>query len=252
MNFQKQFDTVTGALNIFDMSYLVSGAAMMTVLVYTFPGFRDFIFHYNQVTLSVFACIVITYILGMICWVAGKQIRYWYINSHEDTVKEKVRKALDSLPQSPQIAKIKGMGMDMAYSYMWMKLDKSDNADCRSRFLYISRFWVLRAIYEGLIPSVIVLGFVLFAKCQTIVVCSALCNGHGLKTVMLCLAKAIGITWLYNYILFLVTFCLMFFVVYLLAKEAKRCVETQIREVVVAYYNFFVDIAPAKNTGAVQ
>lgn len=32
MNFQKQFDTVTGALNIFDMSYLVSGAAMMTGL----------------------------------------------------------------------------------------------------------------------------------------------------------------------------------------------------------------------------
>lgn len=87
MNFQKQFDTITGALNIFDMSYLVSGAAMMTVLVYTFPGYRDFIFHYNQVTLSVFVCIVITYILGMICWVAGKQIRYWCINSHEDTVK---------------------------------------------------------------------------------------------------------------------------------------------------------------------
>lgn len=252
MNFQKQFDTITGALNIFDMSYLVSGAAMMTVLVYTFPGFRDFIFHYNQVTLSVFVCIVITYILGMICWVAGKKIRYWCINSHEDTVKEKVREALDNLPPSPQIVKIKSMGMDMAYSYMWMKLDKSDNADCRSRFLYISHFWVLRAIYEGLIPSVIILGFVLFAKCQTIVVCSALCKGYGLKTVIFYLVKAIGITWLYNYILFLIIFCLMFFVGYLLAKEAKRCVETQIREVVVAYYNFFVDITPANNTGVGQ
>lgn len=29
MDFQKQFDTVTGALNIFDMSYLVSGATML-------------------------------------------------------------------------------------------------------------------------------------------------------------------------------------------------------------------------------
>lgn len=252
MNFQKQFDTVTGALNIFDMSYLVSGAAMMTVLVYTFSGFRDFIFHYNQLTLSVFVCIVITYILGMICWVAGKQIRYWCINSHEDTVKEKVRKALDSLPQFPQIAKIKGMGMDMAYSYMWMKLDKSDNADCRSRFLYVSRFWVLRAIYEGLIPSVIVLGFVLFAKCQTIVVCPIVEIECGVKVVLMCLVKTIGLTWAYNLILFLVIFSLVILVGYLLAKEAKRCVETQIREVVVAYYNFFVDIAPANNTGIGQ
>ena len=74
MNFQKQFDTVTGALNIFDMSYLVSGAAMLAVLVYAFPGFRDFVFHDNQVTLSVFVCIVITYILGMICWVAKDKV----------------------------------------------------------------------------------------------------------------------------------------------------------------------------------
>ena len=134
----------------------------------------------------------------------------------------------------------------MAYSYMWMKLDKSDNADCRSRFLYVSRFWVLRAIYEGLIPSVMVLGFVLFAKCQTIVVCPALGKGHGFKIVMLGLAKNIGITWLYNYILFLVILSLMLLVGYLLAKEAKRCVETQIREVVVAYYNFFCRYCSSK------
>lgn len=36
MNIQKQFDTVTGALNIFDMSYLVSGVTMLGVLVYAF------------------------------------------------------------------------------------------------------------------------------------------------------------------------------------------------------------------------
>lgn len=252
MNFQKQFDTVTDALNIFDMSYLVSGAAMLAVLVYAFPGFRNFVFHDNQITLSVFVCIVITYILGMICWVAGKHIRYWCIDSHENYVKKKVEEALNSLPQYPKIAKIKSMGADMAYSYMWMKLDKTDNEDCRSRFLYVSRFWVLRAIYEGLIPSVIVLGFILFAKCQTIVVCPVLENECGVKVVLMSLGKAIGLTWAYNLFLFLVILSLVLLVGYLLAKEAKRCVETQIREVVVAYYNFFVDIAPANNTGVGQ
>lgn len=45
MDFQKQFDTVTGALNIFDMSYLVSGATMLGVLVYAFPDLKGFVFH---------------------------------------------------------------------------------------------------------------------------------------------------------------------------------------------------------------
>lgn len=53
MNFQKQFDTVTGALNIFDMSYLVSGATMLGVLVYAFPGLKGFVFHKDQVTVSI-------------------------------------------------------------------------------------------------------------------------------------------------------------------------------------------------------
>lgn len=45
MNIQKQFDTVTGALNIFDMSYLISGTAMLGLLIYAFPEFKGFVFH---------------------------------------------------------------------------------------------------------------------------------------------------------------------------------------------------------------
>lgn len=77
MDFQKQFDTVTGALNIFDMSYLVSGATMLGVLVYAFPDLKGFVFHKDQVTLSILVCVVFTYVLGMISWIAGKQLRYW-------------------------------------------------------------------------------------------------------------------------------------------------------------------------------
>lgn len=77
MDFQKQFDTVTGALNIFDMSYLVSGATMLGVLVYAFPDMKGFVFHKDQVTVSIIVCIVIAYVLGMISWIAGKQFRYW-------------------------------------------------------------------------------------------------------------------------------------------------------------------------------
>ena len=58
MDFQKQFDTVTGALNIFDMSYLVSGTTMLGVLVYAFPGLKDFVFHKDQVIVSIMICVV--------------------------------------------------------------------------------------------------------------------------------------------------------------------------------------------------
>lgn len=84
MNFQKQFDTVTGALNIFDMSYLVSGATMLGVLVYAFPGLKGFVFHKDQVTVSIIICIVIAYVLGMISWIAGKQFRYWMMKHFGD------------------------------------------------------------------------------------------------------------------------------------------------------------------------
>lgn len=242
MNIQKQFDTVTGALNIFDMSYLVSGAAMLAVLVYAFPRFRDFLFHGEQVTLSVFVCIIVTYILGMISWVAGKQIRYWCIDSHTESVSKAIDDNLRKLPQSPQISALRNLGAEMAYSYMWMKLDKSNDEDCRSRYLYVSRFWVLRAIYEGLIPSAILFSIVFFLKNQSLFKVSSPVHTLGMNVVVLRMANTILSTWAYNILLFLLVFTVMAFVVYLLAKEAKRCVMTQIREVVVAYYNFYIDV----------
>lgn len=74
LDFQKQFDTVTGALNIFDLSYLVSGASMLGVLIFAFPNLKGFVFHSNQVLLSVCACIILIYVLGMLCWILGKHI----------------------------------------------------------------------------------------------------------------------------------------------------------------------------------
>lgn len=247
MNIQKQFDTVTGALNIFDMSYLVSGAAMLAVLVYAFPNFRDFLFHEEQVTLSVFVCIVVTYILGMISWVAGKQIRYWCIDSHTESVSKAIVDNLRKLPQSPQISALRNLGAEMAYSYMWMKLDKSNDEDCRSRYLYVSRFWVLRAIYEGLIPSAILFSIFFFLKSQSLFEVSYPVHTLGMNVVVLKMANTFLSTWVSNILLFLLVFTVMVFIVYLLAKEAKRCVMTQIREVVVAYYNFYIDDVPSVN-----
>ena len=131
MNVQKQFDTVTDALNIFDMSYLISGTTMLGVLIYTFSGFKDFVFHKEQVTLSVIVCIVTAYVLGMISWIAGKQIRYWLMKHFWERDKDADFEFMFSEAathftfKDELITKLIEENKKVAFSYMWMRFDNS-------------------------------------------------------------------------------------------------------------------------------
>ena len=245
MDFQKQFDTVTGALNIFDMSYLVSGATMLGVLVYAFPDLKGFVFHKDQVTVSIIICIVIAYVLGMISWIAGKQFRYWMMKhfgdkkTNDEDFESKFQETAQCFDfQGETIKKLMKDNYSAAYSYMWMRLDNSQDEDCRSRFVFASRSWVLRAIYEGLIPPVFILAATILVKyfsvwkewCNTF--CQWLGGWSGVQIP----------SWGENIIVSILGAVVVIFTSYiivkLLAKEARRCANTQIREVIVAYYHF--------------
>lgn len=245
MDFQKQFDTVTGALNIFDMSYLVSGATMLGVLVYAFPGLKGFVFHKDQVTVSIIICIVIAYVSGMISWIAGKQFRYWMMKhfgdkkTNDEDFESKFQETAQCFDfQGETIKKLMEDDKNIAYSYMWMRLDKSQDEDCRSRFVFASRSWVLRAIYEGLIPPVFVLAATILVKyfsvwkgwCETFSQWQSDWTGK------------IILPWGENIIVGVIGAVVMtsasYIIVKLLAREARRCANTQIREVIVAYYHF--------------
>lgn len=248
MDFQKQFDTVTGALNIFDMSYLVSGATMLGVLVYAFPGLKGFVFHKDQVTVSIIICIVIAYVLGMISWIAGKQFRYWMMKhfgdkkTNNEDFKSKFQETAQCFDfQGEIIKKLMQDNYSAAYSYMWMRLDKSQDEDCRSRFVFASRSWVLRAIYEGLIPPVFVLAATILFKYFSVWKgwCETFCQWLGGWSGVLIPS------WGENAIVGLLGVVIMtsiaYIIVKLLAREARRCANTQIREVIVAYYHFIED-----------
>ena len=245
MDFQKQFDTVTGALNIFDMSYLVSGVTMLGVMVYAFPDMKGFVFHKDQVTVSIIVCIVIAYVLGMISWIAGKQFRYWMMEhfgekkTNDEDFESKFKETAQCFNfQGETVKKLMKDNKNIAYSYMWMRLDKSQDEDCRSRFVFASRSWVQRAIYEGLIPPVFILAATILVKyfsvwkgwCETFSQWQSDLNGK------------IILPWGENIIVGVFGTIIMTFVSYivvkLLAREARRCANTQIREVVVAYYHF--------------
>lgn len=243
MDFQKQFDTVTGALNIFDMSYLVSGATMLGVFVYAFPGLKDFVFHKDQVTVSIIICIVIAYVLGMISWIAGKQFRYWMMKHFGERDKDADFEFMFSETathftfKDELITKLIEENKKVAFSYMWMRLDNSQDEDCRNRFVYISRFWVLRAIYEGLMLPVLLLFVSLLIKHFTMwrswfEVFNQWQSDWSGKVIY---------SWAENIIVFILGVCIMATFTYcimdLLANEARRCANTQIREVIVAYYH---------------
>lgn len=245
MDFQKQFDTVTGALNIFDMSYLVSGATMLGVLVYAFPDLKGFVFHKDQVTVSIIICIVIAYVLGMISWIAGKQIRYWMMKrfwekkTNDEDFESIFKETAQCFNfQGETIKKLMEEDKNIAYSYMWMRVDKSQDEDCRSRFVFASRSWVQRAIYEGLIPPVFVLAATILVKYFSVWKgwCEALSQWQsGWSGLVIP-------SWGKNAIVGLLGVIIMTFIAYiivkLLAREARRCANTQIREVIVAYYHF--------------
>lgn len=245
MDFQKQFDTITGALNIFDMSYLVSGVTMLGVLVYAFPDMKGFVFHKDQVTVSIIVCIVIAYVLGMISWIAGKQFRYWMMEhfwekkTNDEDFESKFKETAQCFNfQGETIKKLMEDDKNIAYSYMWMRLDKSQDEDCRSRFVFASRSWVLRAIYEGLIPPVFVLAATILVKYFS--VWKGWC-----ETFSQWLSDWTGkiiLPWGENIIVGVIGAVVMtsasYIIVKLLAREARRCANTQIREVIVAYYHF--------------
>ena len=245
MDFQKQLDTVTGALNIFDMSYLVSGATMLGVLVYAFPDLKGFVFHKDQVTVSIIVCIVIAYVLGMISWIAGKQFRYWMMKhfwekkTNDEDFESKFKETAQCFNfQGETIKKLMEDDKNIAYSYMWMRLDNSQDEDCRSRFVFASRSWVLRAIYEGLIPPVFILAATILVKYFSVWIgwCEAFSQWQSDVT------GKIIFPWGENIIVGVMGTVVMTFVSYiivkLLAREARRCANTQIREVIVAYYHF--------------
>lgn len=140
--------------------------------------------------------------------------------------------------QDETIKKLMEDDKNIAYSYMWIRLDKSQDEDCRSRFVFASRSWVLRAIYEGLIPPVFVLAATILVKYFSVWKgwCEALSQWQSGWT------GKIILPWGENIIVGVIGAVVMTFASYiivkLLAREARRCANTQIREVIVAYYHF--------------
>ncbi len=242
VNFQKQLDILTGALSILDLSYLVSGSATFGILVNIYPVIWEKINQLNAV-MNFVAVLVLVYILGLFSWLIGKQFRYFMMNIGAilyyiwerrfftrkierkcpwgnaimmdfEAVFKKNKEVLDF--SGSRVEPLLNQSNEVAYSFMWMELDKSEKTECVKRVLYISRFWTFLAMYEGLIFPVLLFSIFLMKGQLDDFLDSDL------------------IGW----ILLIV---LQILVLYLLCKEARKCACTQISEIMNAYYGFFCE-----------
>lgn len=228
----KVFDALAGALNIFDFSFLISGSATLALIL------ADICMHTGTEWLLtmmkwpgwiiVVVALLSIYICGIIAWMIGRELREGFLtftedeNAQEGSNAEKdfnrvYTKLIESLEiKGEDIPTIKRK-MDV-YSYLWIKLESIDNEKVRERLAYCNRFWVMRALLEGLLFTWLLLIGVLI---DMVITCHLLQH--------MCIA--------YFVLLFFVMIILMYFT----AMRATSFANDQVKEIIITYKVYIID-----------
>ena len=152
-NFQKIIDIISGALCILDFSYIISGAATYLIIMYSL--------YYHGVNLDLmkdkwFINILFAYISGVLSWLIGRYLCK-KIRDREGTFDKDFDEwkylVVNQLP-----ADIRRFTNKQLYTYFWIELDKK----APERANFVNRFWVMQAMFEGLVTSCLVGMVVLF------------------------------------------------------------------------------------------
>lgn len=217
-SFQKLIDTLSNAFSILDFSYIVSGGlAFLLILFDLHKNYTSFMM--ENLTITIVCGVFLSYICGLFAWLIGRFIRRKTFKiMYKQTIEETFRSVYnDAIASLTKIDDPKKMPMtyapSLSYEYMWIGLEKKEEA--ASRVNYIHRFWVMQAVFEGLITVLILAIGILWHLKPDNADCELLCCMVLLSILFIFLMK-------------------------LCCNEAKRCAETQIREVVLSYYQYVV------------
>ena len=279
-NFQRIMDKLSNALDILDFSFLISGGTTFGI-VYTYLSYVQNI----QVTLihkgfiGVCCILLIAYVCGLFSWSIGKYIRRTFFlkssgksanKSNEDhcfenlfeTIHKKISKTATPSEEGSTNSTIKYPFTDntLNYTYMWNKIAQSKDEEVQERYNFINKYWVMQAIFEGLIGSAMIgiilsLSFIfplnllsLFAISFFII--TIIIYPIIFPFFVITLAISIIFPFLYTYMnlsippkIYYAIGALIAFIILLLrsAVEARKNAEVQIKEVVIAYYLFFIE-----------
>lgn len=148
-NFQKIIDVLTGALCILDFSHIISGTA--TYLIITLSLYLHGIhLEMINITWTIICSVLLAYISGVFSWALGKTIRKICFDTAED-FKQQFQGAVASFKDKLPSDLLTMSDADL-YAFFWIELGKKS----KERADFINRFWVMQAMFEGLIASCLV------------------------------------------------------------------------------------------------
>ena len=205
-SFQKIIDILSNAFSILDFSYIVSGGFTLGIVLFDLH-YHYYEFFIRNISITIVCGIFLAYICGLSSWIIGRLIRKIVQNTDKDFEEtyDRTMNALASNALSLSVSDKK-----LAYSYMWIELHKKEEA--KEQIIFMNRMWVMQAVFEGLIFSIVAIGVLIDLK-------------WGLNK---------DISWLE----FIVIFAVLLSSVWLSAIEARRYARTQIREVILSYYSY--------------
>lgn len=220
-NFQKIIDKISDAFSILDFSYIISGGLTFLIILFDLhKHFQNFML--ESMTATIICGIFLSYICGLFSWMLGKFIRRNILGRFFTDIKEDFEKIYSEteimvtgrLSIFRPLTEASSIDIfSLTYEYLWIRLGKVEEA--RERMNYINRFWVMQAVYEGLIGSLFV---------AIVVLIDLLLIGE--------LTSTIWFVLLFVIILFIIVFCMW---------EARECARTQIKEVILTYYIYVLN-----------
>ena len=214
--FQRLIDIISNAFSILDFSYIISGG--MTFLLILFDLYiHDISFMMENLTITIVCGIFLSYVCGLFAWLIGRCLRRkTYRQFYGETIEESFQNIYNATKGS--LSSVTSLPMQenpcLSYEYMWICLEEKKEA--ASRVNYIHRFWVMQAVFEGLISVLFIAIGILWHMKPTNASCGLF----------------VGMVLLSVLFLGLVILCY---------NEAKRCAETQIREVILSYYQYVIN-----------
>lgn len=195
----KIMDRIANVFSVFDFSFIISGIAAF-MIIYTYLSFT-----YSDVLLlmdsnhSWIFIIFIIYILGLIMFTLGRYIRQEVFGQKKSKCQlfKKYGFSSESVEE-----------IDAIFSQYWNNL-RNDNSE--RTYDYYNRLWVMTAIYEGLAGSA-------FLASALIILCFCrIVNSYGYP---------------YGIIIILSILLLMYILIYILFREAKKNAETIITDLI--------------------
>lgn len=207
-SFQKLIDTLSNAFCILDFSYIVSGG--LTFLLILFDLYKHNVsFMMESLSITIVCGVFLSYVCGLFVWLIGRFLRRKaYRRFYGETIEKSfqdvynvTRESLIRVDSSLNLPMCENSSL--SYEYMWICLEQ--NKDAAARVNYIHRFWVMQAVFEGLITVLLMAIGILWHLILADASCGLIIGGVILSLLFIGLAR-------------------------LCCNEAKRCAETQIRE----------------------